>query len=186
MFIRPNFFKYLIKQAAKRYLLRILNDDEHLIIDGGIWTMVIDYETMPNYAKACLVEWCGEIPAPGIQFAVMEEGNQIEMETLSVPEIGGRLYKQTTMLIWNNRVLQNAQGDLALCNFDYTDTISQSEIESARGESDVEGPYVDLDHVTWKYNRMLLQCRRSFAPEYQHVLDVLKGVNLGPAFSKGE
>lgn len=186
MFIKPSFFKYLVKQAAKRSLLKIRNDGERLIVDGGIWTMVIDYVTMPNYAKACLVEWCGEIPAPGIQFAVQEEGNQIEMETLEVPETAGRLYKPTTLLIWNNRVLQNAQRDLALCNFDYTDTISKAEIETSRGESDVEGPYVDAEHVTWKNNRMMLQCRRAYAMEYQHVLDALKGVSLGPAFSETE
>lgn len=186
MFIRPTFFKYLIKQAAKRHLLRTRNDGENLIIDGGVWLAVIDHFTMPNYAKACLVEWAGEIPAPGVQIAVEEEGNQIEMETLEIPETAGRLYKPTTIMIWNNRILQNADRDLALCNFDFTDTIAKSEIETARGESDVEGPYVDRDHVTWKNNRMLLQCRRSYATEYEHILTALRGVDLGPAFSEGE
>lgn len=184
MFIRPTFFKMLIKQAAKGSILTLRNDGENLIISGAIWTAVIDKISMPNWAKACLVEWCGELPAPGVQFAVRDGGNQIEMETLELPEPAGQLYKPTTVMIWNKQVLQNAAGDLALCNFDYVASISRNEIETEHGESDVEGPYVDMEYVTWKNNRMIFRCMRSYATEYKHVIDALKGVNLGPAFSE--
>lgn len=184
MFIRPAFFRYLVRNAGRHNLLKIRNDGDNYIIDGGLWLIAVEIRTMPNYAKAALVEWAGELPAAGIQIAVQEDGNQLEMETLEIPEVKGRLYKETTLTIWNNRVLQNAARDIALAKIDFTDTISKKEIET--NESDVEGPYVSQYEVTYKNNRMLLQCRRQFLPEYQQVLDVLRGVNLGPVFSETE
>ena len=80
MFFRLSVFKKLIKSAYKRTGFYIGLDDESLAyyIRTPRFTIWFNKDSMPNSAKAAVIEFAGELPGPGKEFlcSELDECNQ--------------------------------------------------------------------------------------------------------------
>lgn len=91
MFLNKTRFKKLVKDAYNRGGLRVGQIYGGLVICGGYWITWTEEGYVPNWVKAALMEYAGELPKEGYLFkAKKDDPVQYEIsenEMLNLPEI---------------------------------------------------------------------------------------------------
>nr|DAT39425.1 MAG TPA: hypothetical protein [Caudoviricetes sp.] len=183
MFLNKAITKRLMKKAAKSDCLKVgrLFDGDY-VVAGASWTINVDRDTMPNWFKAVIVEYAGELPEEmGELWEVFESDKQSTLltEFYDLNRYKGMPYIVTPVIYdKNTRIVQDMTthkyaGMLQFC----MDWIDLSEIDQSM-EGSVLGPNVtDTGFYVWYSGTMRLAVMAGVKTDkFQDILDAFEGI----------
>lgn len=151
MFLHTPTFKKLLKNAYSTGGFVVGDDTENgIVVFGGWWGVWFDKCNIPNRIKAAIMEYAGELPAPGQYFrACIGQANQYEIDqekyfrlTERWREATNPLYVTAALIsgkLNNYRVMQDACGHLITMKDTYEKLIDPREMDPDK-EGSVMGP----------------------------------------------
>ena len=185
MFVNPKILKKLMKEAFKANFLIIGRNEDNMYIQGQYWKLICKRNFVPKTIYAEIIELAGEIPEEGECFCAGKEGNQMQINSMTIDFPANARVAEVTDFILEaksgtlQRLLQLASGKIALINEVFHAATKGAHYDEEQGETQAIGPYVDFGHgIFWKNNTGTLQACFRVDDEHEETLIEMENVNL--------
>lgn len=193
MFLNKTQFKKMIKTSFNSSGIRVGNVYDGLVLAGSHWITWTESGSIPNWVKAAIMEYTGELPAPGTMFkAKKKEPIQYEIPDQSYYNLPEYYLAARTPLIVTPVVIDNIYGQYRLMQFVVSkkiilvpdqlfETIDLAELED---ESAPVGPCTiseESDLLVWKNECSafaFVKCR-DFSGKEDEAVKLLQQIKFG-------
>lgn len=185
MFVNPKILKRLMKEAFKANYLIIGRNEDKMYIQGHYWRLLCDRKFVPKTIYAEIIELAGEIPDEGECFCAGKEGNQMQINPMTIDFPGDAKEVAVTDLVLLHkkgaaqRLLQFYSGRIVLISERIWAATIGSHNDEREGETPAEGPFCSLNHgVLWKNNTGSFQIVFREDEEHESMLRNMENVDL--------